>query len=156
MDGIHRHSKLIWRKGIPVAIGAVLLSGCQLLFPANPDNLPALSIKSRFLLTFDDGPSIRRHFNPSRSILKQLANNDVQNGIKAIFFVQTRNRNGGGSVEGKAIIREISTAGHVVGIHSVDPRGHVNHLKLTIEELHKSLGNGKQDIEQHPYYCHLS
>ncbi len=117
------------------------LSGCQSLPPASP--LPA---KGRFLLTFDDGPSVATGFNPTLAILKQLETNDVQPGIKAIFFVQTRNRNGGGTPLGKEIMRLTYKQGHVLGLHSAAPAGHVGHMKMTPQELADTLRNGKSDI----------
>src|SRR3546814_6572893 len=43
----------------------------------------------RFLLTFDDGPSASSFWNPSMGVLDALAQNPVQPGIKAIFFVRS-------------------------------------------------------------------
>ncbi|HSS46039.1 MAG TPA: polysaccharide deacetylase family protein [Burkholderiales bacterium] len=100
----------------------------------------------RFLITFDDGPSIRTDYNPTLAILEQLARNDVQNGIKGIFFVQTRNRNGGGTEAGKDIMRFTYAQGHVLGLHSAEPAGHVKHVRMGNEQLNQSLSNGIDDI----------
>lgn len=124
----------------------LVLGGCQPLHPAA--SLAPSAVKVRFLLTFDDGPSIRTDYNPTLAILEQLARNDVQNGIKGIFFVQTRNSNGGGSEDGKTVMRFTSAQGHVLGLHSAEPAGHVKHVGMEIERLHESLGNGIDDIRQ--------
>lgn len=116
------------------------LSGCQSL-PPQP-----LETKARFLLTFDDGPSVATGFNPTLAILEQLQTNDIQPGIKAIFFVQTRNRNGGGVPLGKDIMRLTHQQGHILGLHSATPAGHVGHVSMTPWELDDSLRNGKDDI----------
>lgn len=120
----------------------LLLAGCQ---STPPVPLPPLTQQFRFLLTFDDGPSTATD-NPSLAILTQLARNDIQPGIKGIFFVQTRNRNGGGSDIGRAVLRRIHAEGHVIGLHSADSRGHVSHLRMSVEQLHQTLVQGKEDI----------
>jgi hypothetical protein len=102
----------------------------------------------RFLLTFDDGPSIKTSDNPTLSVLKQLAVNDVQPGIKAVFFVQTRNANGGGSARGKEILRRTHADGHVLGLHSASAHGHASHTGMSAEELHKSLRAGSTDLAE--------
>lgn len=123
-----------------------LLAGCQSLWRSE-EHVPApLSMKIRFLLTFDDGPSVRTEANPTLSILEQLAVNDVQPGIKAIFFVQTRNANGGGTETGKTIMRRTYHAGHVLGLHTASTRGHVGHIRMSHDELNQSLKDGIADI----------
>src|SRR5262249_48964582 len=59
---------------------------------------PALSAPPiRFVLTFDDGPK-----GPvTAAILDALADNAVQPGIKAVFFVQPRSEDGGDTPEGR-------------------------------------------------------
>lgn len=125
---------------------AALLSGCQSLAPETLAPLPPDTAPVRFLLTFDDGPSILEGYNPTLAIHEQLANNPVQPGIKAIFFVQTRNRNGGGTARGKEILRDTHAAGHVIGLHSGSARGHIRHTKMSTEELAQSLVDGKADL----------
>lgn len=117
------------------------VSGCQSLPPPQP-----LATKARFLLTFDDGPSIAARFNPTLAVLDQLETNDIQPGIKAIFFVQTRNHNGGGAPRGKDIMRLTHQRGHVLGLHSGTPAGHVGHIAMAPQVLDDSLRNGKADI----------
>ena len=97
----------------------------------------------RFLLTFDDGPSIRKGVNPTLSIADQLATNDIQNGIHAMFFVQTRHPRGGGTPEGRAIMRQLHERGHVLGIHSVSPQGHVDHTTIPTTNLVPLLAEAK-------------
>jgi peptidoglycan/xylan/chitin deacetylase (PgdA/CDA1 family) len=119
-----------------------VLAGCQSLPPAPP--LDAAPI--RFLLTFDDGPNARSDYNTTLAIHAALADNDVQPGIKALFFVQTRNRNGGGTDRGREILRRAHTAGHVLGLHSGTARGHIRHTRLTPQEFEQSLIDGKADL----------
>ena len=89
----------------------------------------------RFLMTFDDGPSAVPKDNPTQSILDQLANNAVQPNIKAVFFVQTRNRNGGGTAIGQALMRREHAEGDVIALHSGSPRGHINHTQMPWPEF---------------------
>jgi peptidoglycan/xylan/chitin deacetylase (PgdA/CDA1 family) len=124
-----------------ICLTALVLSGCQTVPELSP-----LPQQFRFLLTFDDGPSVRKTDNPTFAILEQLAHNDVQPGIKGIFFVQTRNRNGGGTPAGREVMRRIDAEGHLLGLHSGDPRGHVGHLRLTQEQLSETLIHGAEDI----------
>jgi peptidoglycan/xylan/chitin deacetylase (PgdA/CDA1 family) len=126
---------------LPLALG-----GCQSLSPTPAEAVPAQTPPIRFLLTFDDGPSIRTDFNPTLAIQNQLARNDIEPGIKAIFFVQTRNANGGGTPAGKAILRRAYAAGHVIGLHSGTARGHIRHTKMAPQELARMLDDGKADI----------
>jgi peptidoglycan/xylan/chitin deacetylase (PgdA/CDA1 family) len=96
--------------------------------------------KGRFLVTFDDGP----HANTT-SILEQLAKNPVQQGIKAIFFVQTRNTEAGESQLGRSLLQREYAEGHVLGLHT-GTEGHVSHTSLSQTELDRSLRNGMDDI----------
>lgn len=117
--------------------------------PADLEGEPEVDVPVRFLLSFDDGPSIHTDMhgrNPTKYILQQLKSNPVQNNIKAIFFVQTRNANGGGTERGKALLRETHRQGHLLGLHSASPDGHVEHVDMTPDELDQSLKNGIQDI----------
>ena len=123
-----------------------LLGSCRSWSPPAPP-VP-LAVKIRFLLTFDDGPSVRTDYNPTLSVLGQLSANDVQNGVKGIFFVQTRNSNGGGSEAGKNIMRQTYAQGHVLGLHSAEPSGHVRHTHMERAQLNQSLTNGKLDIKR--------
>ncbi|MFP3756134.1 polysaccharide deacetylase family protein [Cupriavidus sp. SIMBA_020] len=99
----------------------------------------------RFLLTFDDGPDA----GPDGStplILRQLADNPITPGIKAIFFVQTAHPRRGGGPAGRAQMRETCAAGHLLAVHSGLVEGHVSHTKLAPTELAASLRAGEADI----------
>jgi len=97
----------------------------------------------RFLLTFDDGPSIRLPYNPTLAIADQLASNDVQPGIKGLFFVQTGHPRGGGTPAGRVVMHQLSEQGQVLGLHSVSPRGHIDHTQVSAAELVRSLRESK-------------
>ncbi len=101
----------------------------------------------RFLLTFDDGPDTRM---PSLTvkIQQQLAHNPVMPGIKAVFFVQSVHAKHGGSGMGQQLMRDTCTGGHLLGLHSGTPRGHVPHPRLAPEELAESLVQGNLAITQ--------
>jgi peptidoglycan/xylan/chitin deacetylase (PgdA/CDA1 family) len=102
-------------------------------------------MKSRFLLTFDDGPDATRASSTIR-ILDGLSANSVQQNVKAIFFVQTRAPNAGGSERGRAIMKREHAEGHVLGLHSGTMRGHVSHVWMSPGELDESLRDGVRDI----------
>jgi peptidoglycan/xylan/chitin deacetylase (PgdA/CDA1 family) len=133
-----------WRPCILLAMLA--LGGCLSLSPTPDEVVPPQTPPIRFLLTFDDGPSIRTDFNPTLAIQDELAHNDIESGIKAIFFVQTRNANGGGTAAGKEILRRAWAEGHVLGLHSGSARGHIRHTKMSPAELARMLDDGKADI----------
>lgn len=97
----------------------------------------------RFLVTFDDGP----HANTGK-VLRNLARNPVQEDIKAIFFVQTRHPRGGGSADGRAMLAIEQAEGHLLGLHTGTPRGHVSHTGMPLAELDRSLLDGKEDLDR--------
>ena len=99
----------------------------------------------RFLLSFDDGPSAADSNNPTAKILDTLAHNKVQSGIKALFFVQTRSRNGGATEVGQSLLRREFAEGHLLAFHTATPR-HSNHRFLTEQELEHSLQTGAADL----------
>lgn len=84
----------------------------------------------RVILSFDDGP---HHVPPgtgknyTENILRTLETNSVQDGIKAVFFVQTHTAIRGGSEVGRRLIAQTAAAGHVVGVHTGSTRDHVDH-----------------------------
>lgn len=130
----------VWSAWLSIPL---LLGGCRSETPLPPDSSedrPTI----RFLLTFDDGPSIRQPLNPTLQILGQLATNDLQPGIKAIFFVQTGHPRGGGTPQGHEMMRRIAAEGHLLGLHSTSPRGHIDHTQVPVSELNRSL---KEAIE---------
>ena len=95
----------------------------------------------RFLLTFDDGP--HRH---TGKVLRQLARNPVQPDVKAIFFVQTRHPERGGSSEGRAMMTIQHAEGHLLGLHTGTLRGHIRHTRMATTDLDRSLKDGKEDL----------
>jgi len=99
----------------------------------------------RFLLTFDDGPSASSFWNPTASVLDDLAHNPIQPGIKAVFFVQTRATRAGNSDIGRALMQREHAEGHILGFHTATS-GHTNHRSLSPEELEQSLNDGSADI----------
>lgn len=99
----------------------------------------------RFLLTFDDGPSATRHNNSTEQVLDLLANNAVQPGIKALFFIQTRAVNGGGTARGRELMQREWNEGHLLALHTATPH-HANHRFLSEEEFKDSLHNGIADL----------
>ncbi|MFK7698108.1 polysaccharide deacetylase family protein [Pseudomonas caspiana] len=99
----------------------------------------------RFVVTFDDGPSASSLANPTLQVLHSLAQNPVQNDIKAIFFVQTGVSRAGNSDRGRRIMRRESAAGHILGFHS-GTAGHTNHRSLSPEVLEQSLQEGSAII----------
>lgn len=99
----------------------------------------------RFVVTFDDGPSASSLANPTLEVLHSLAQNPVQNDIKAIFFVQTGASRAGNSDRGRRIMRRESAAGHILGFHSATS-GHTNHRSLSPEVLELSLQQGSAII----------
>jgi peptidoglycan/xylan/chitin deacetylase (PgdA/CDA1 family) len=101
----------------------------------------------RFLITFDDGPSTWEPYNPTRVILDQLLHNPVQPEIKAIFFVQTRDRRAGGGTAGQALLRRANNEGHVLALHTATAGGHLSHTGLSDAELDRSLRAGMADIQ---------
>ena len=99
----------------------------------------------RFLLSFDDGPSAANNDNPTAKVLEVLAQNKVQSGIKALFFVQTRSHNGGATEIGQSLLRREFDEGHLLAFHTATPR-HSNHRFLTEQELELSLQAGVADL----------
>ncbi len=109
---------------------------------------PATSLPPvRFLLTFDDGPSLWTD-SPTVTIRQQLAHNPVMPGVKALFFVQAVHKNHGGSDAGQRLMQEACAEGHVLGLHSGSPRGHIPHPQFTPAELAESLVVGNAAIAQ--------
>ena len=100
----------------------------------------------RFLLTFDDGPYGQERDNPTERILDSLAANSIQNGIKAIFFVQTRSSDGGATERGRALMRREHAEGHMLALHDGSTWGHRSHRNVGDEALEKSLANGVADL----------
>jgi peptidoglycan/xylan/chitin deacetylase (PgdA/CDA1 family) len=108
---------------------------------------PAAPAPIRFLLTFDDGPSGAAKRNPTKRILDTLAQNPIQPGIKAIFFIQTRAARAGGTEVGRLLLRREQEEGHLLAFHTATPR-HSNHRRLPPEEFQLSLKNGVEDLTE--------
>lgn len=125
----------------------VLVVGCvgSTMPPHEFSTLPPI----RFLLTFDDGPSIALSNNPTQKIVDTLAHNPVQPGIKAVFFIQTRWPGAGGAPLGRRLIQRLADDDHVLGVHSGTVLGHVDHRKMRETELFESLRDGHADIEKY-------
>lgn len=130
-----------------LAIAVGLLGCISQPIPMTPQTAQRLHAQPpiRFLLTFDDGPSASGFYNPTVSVLDDLARNPLQSGIKAVFFVQTRATRAGGSELGQKIMHRENDEGHVLGFHTATP-GHTNHRSLSPEELEQSLTAGSADI----------
>ncbi|MEO8630054.1 MAG: polysaccharide deacetylase family protein [Betaproteobacteria bacterium] len=128
------------------ALACLLLASCGSVGDSKP--LAALNIDTpiRLLLTFDDGPSTWQPDNPTSAVLDQLAANPIQPGIKAVFLLQTRDPRAGASSAGKALMRRQQSEGHLLALHSGSPRGHASHVRMSSEELAKSLKDGRSDI----------
>ncbi|MCU0858576.1 MAG: polysaccharide deacetylase family protein [Pontiellaceae bacterium] len=125
----------------------LLFTACRTLNPESAA-LSADAPQICFLLTFDDGPSIREPYNPTLAILDQLETNPIQPGIKALFFVQTEHPQGGGTPRGRDILREIHEKGHVIGIHSVSAKGHISHTSQPTGELIYEIQQAKDVIQK--------
>lgn len=131
-------------------VSALLLAGCETI-PA--DNLPltAQQLQAaapvRFLLSFDDGPSASLFHNSTELVLESLADNPVQPGIKAVFFVQTRAVNGGGTAFGQALQRREYAEGHLLALHTAS-NGHSDHVAMAPDVLAQSLAAGIADLRE--------
>ena len=135
-------------RALVIAVIASGLSGCI----GSPIELTAQTEQRlreqppiRFLLTFDDGPSASSFWNPSIDVLDALAQNPVQPGIKAVFFVQTRAWRAGDSDIGRSVMHREQSEGHVLGFHTAT-HWHTNHRSLSPEDLEQSLIDGGTDI----------
>lgn len=135
-------------KALLVVLLANGLSGCigpPIALTAQTEQRLRVQPPIRFLLTFDDGPSASSFWNPSLDVLDALADNPVQPGIKALFFVQTRAPRAGGSDIGRSVLQREQREGHVLGFHTAT-HWHTNHRSLDPDELELSLAHGAADI----------
>ena len=121
---------------LAILCAVVLMVGCTGSRLPEPSSPPVRPI--RFLLTFDDGPSLRQPYNPTSVVLDTLAKNSVQPQIKAVFFVQTRSPSAGGSALGRRLLQRTVDEGHVLALHSGSARGHKNHRYLPPADLDRS------------------
>jgi peptidoglycan/xylan/chitin deacetylase (PgdA/CDA1 family) len=79
------------------------------------------------------------------TVLDSLAQNPVQPGIKAVFFVQTGAPRAGDSDIGRGVMHREQAEGHVLGFHTAT-HSHTNHRSLSPQELEQSLSKGSADI----------
>ena len=129
---------------LAVVVLAGGLAGCiSAPIPLTSATVAQLRLKApvRFVLTFDDGPSASAFYNPTERVLEGLADNPVQPGTKAVFFVQTGATGAGNSDQGRRLMQREHQDGHLLGLHSATPH-HTNHRSLSDEELHDSLNQG--------------
>ena len=126
------------------------LSGCAGISPQERnDSTPFVANRTpiRFLLTFDDGPAAGSLPSSTQSILDDLSNNPLQPGIKAIFFLQTRASDAGGSMLGKKLMQREYDDGHILAFHTATA-GHSNHRFLEPAVFEQSLEDGIADIRK--------
>jgi peptidoglycan/xylan/chitin deacetylase (PgdA/CDA1 family) len=132
----------------PQLVGLTLLLLCAACSAPAPQVQRVAGPPVRFLLTFDDGPSTREPHNPTRAVLDQLAINDVQRGIKAVFFVQTRDARAGASPAGRAMMERAHAEGHVLALHTATTEGHRSHVRMSDAALADSLRDGTADLQR--------
>lgn len=125
-------------------VAALVVAGGGAALAQPPGEAAAVPV--RFVLSFDDGPSAAARDNSTARILDVLARNRYQNGIKAIFFVQTRHPAGGATAVGQALLARMHAEGHVIGLHTASARGHINHTQMPLAELDATLADGIADI----------
>ncbi|MDE0482932.1 MAG: polysaccharide deacetylase family protein [Candidatus Poribacteria bacterium] len=77
------------------------------------------------ILTFDDGPDTRSgSANGTERILHALENNPTGHALNAVFFIQSHAKNDqdnyfrGMHSEGKRLVKKMTDAGHIVGVHT--------------------------------------
>ncbi|HMB61321.1 MAG TPA: polysaccharide deacetylase family protein [Xanthomonadales bacterium] len=100
------------------------------------------------MLTFDDGPSTRKKDNPTEIILQVLARNPVQDGIKAIFFTQTRlGSNRHGEITKRLLLRE-HEEGHVLAVHEGARSSLRSHRGLKGKALDSFLTESQDQLQQ--------
>ena len=139
------HSRLFVFRGVFVA---VLAFACCAASHCRAEEKPVATLAPiRFLLSFDDGPSGDRYNNSTEQVLDALAQNNVQPGIKAIFFTQTRAARGGGTEIGKKLLRREQEEGHLLAFHTATVH-HANHLFLSEEDFEQSLQDGIADLTE--------
>src|SRR5215831_15880903 len=118
--------------GYAIAATSVCAFACAQSSEVSPTSEPeSTQLPVRFVLTFDDGPDGHKENNSTASILNTLAENSTQNNLKAIFFVETRRKKGGGTKQGRALLDREHTLGHVLALHDGSSYGHPNHCDLS-------------------------
>jgi peptidoglycan/xylan/chitin deacetylase (PgdA/CDA1 family) len=117
-------------------------------FMVNPRalGLPDRPSVVTLLLTFDDGPHVPGDSSShTLQVLKVLATNAVQPGIKAAFFVQTEVTHRMASAAGLRVVRAIHDQGHLVEIHTGSTKDHERHWKRVEEPADDLNGDEKPD-----------
>ncbi|WP_050465084.1 polysaccharide deacetylase family protein [Herbaspirillum autotrophicum] len=141
-----RHSRSLL--GLLALSAALLLTACNTI-PASytplSEQQQRVTAPIRFILSFDDGPSASEYANPTESILRDLDNNPVQPGIKAVFFVQTRATNGGRTPLGQQLMQQEASHGHLLGLHNASP-GHSDQVHMAPAQLEQMLQDGIADV----------
>ena len=81
--------------------------------------------KVEAILTFDDGPlTTEGSANGTDRILSALESNPTGHALNAVFFIQSHakddngNHNRGMHREGKRLVKKMTDAGHIVGVHT--------------------------------------
>jgi peptidoglycan/xylan/chitin deacetylase (PgdA/CDA1 family) len=141
---MHRHRSPFSR--FAGAMLAALLLAAAAPSQAGDAGAPAVApAPVKFLLTFDDGPAAASSGNPTVHILEALQHNPYQDGIKAVFFTQTRAWHGGGTDTGRLLIRREHDEGHLVALHTATTF-HSNHRFMSDASLDESLQHGVDDL----------
>jgi len=97
------------------------------------------------VLTFDDGPHVKEWGhgkNHTEKVVNSLKHNVIQNGVRAVFFVQTHAPGRGGTQIGRNIIATVAKQGHVIGIHTGSTRDHASHRVRARARPYDVNGNG--------------
>jgi peptidoglycan/xylan/chitin deacetylase (PgdA/CDA1 family) len=108
----------------------------------------------QIVLTFDDGPDSKHPLgsgiNTTESIIDDLSFNDIQNEIKAAFFVQTHDPEYGGSLIGETLMEIEDEAGHIIGVHTGGEGEHwfwQSHIFRVEQDAYDVNGDGVADGE---------
>lgn len=98
-------------------------------------------------LIFYDGPvsDLPLADNLTQKVLDALAQNEVQDSIKAAFFIQTHVSYRGGNSVGQAMIAAESEAGHLVEIHTGSDEDHAPHGDRAEQPPYDINGDGQPD-----------
>ncbi|MEA2016089.1 MAG: PKD domain-containing protein [Actinomycetota bacterium] len=111
-------------------------------------------IPVQIVLTFDDGPdglhTLGSGLNTTENIIDDLDYNDIQNEIKAAFFVQTHDPQYGGSSIGEELIEIEDDEGHIIGVHTGGAGEHwlwQNHIIRVIQDAYDVDRDGIADGE---------
>ncbi len=104
----------------------------------------------KIYLSFDDGPHcapLGSGRNYTENIIRTLASNSVQDGIKAMFCVQTHVKIRGADENGREMIKMMHDEGHIIGIHTGSTADHVNHKVRASYPPYDVDGDGILDVK---------